>query len=294
MKMRKLLKRFVLDFFHKQYIERTWKKMYGRKINWESPRDINEKIQWLMIYSDTSLWTLCSDKVKVREFVKERIGEEFLVKQYGVWNNADEINFDQLPNKFVLKCNHDSGSTFVLDKTKGFDKNLITKDLNKRLKINYGYEHGEMYYNGIKPLIVAEEFLEQGDSAFTSLVDYKIWCFDGKPFSIWTCYNRTKESTYVNLFDLDWNVHPEVSIFNKHYRDGGGKVPRPRKLQEMLNAASKLSKGFPEVRVDFYIVNDKIYFGELTFASLCGYMDFFTQDYLNELGDQIKLPPAVR
>jgi len=120
--------------------------------------------------------------------------------------------------------------------------------------------------------------------------DRKVWCFDGKPYSIWVCYGRSANEVFVNLYDLDWNVHPEVSVFTEHYKDGKGKVPKPECLDSMLAAASKLSEGFPEVRVDFYVNGGKLYFGELTFASLYGKMDFFTDEYLVELGKQCILP----
>ena len=139
--------------------------------------------------------------------------------------------------------------------------------------------------------MIAEPYLEPEAGSFSkSLVDYKIWCFDGKPYSVWTCHDRTEGHAYVNIYDLNWNVHPEYSVFNDHYRDGGGVVPRPENLGRMLSAAAILSKGFPEVRVDLYEWKGKPYFGEMTFASLCGKMDFYTQDYLEELGRQCILP----
>lgn len=282
---------FMLDHFRHIMINRVWRAKYHREIDWDNPKDINEKIQWLMCFSDTVKWSECSDKYKVRDYVKSKGLEHILVKLYGKWDKAEDIDYDLLPNKFVLKCNHDSGTCFILDKKMGFDKEAVNKELNRKLKIKFGYQNRETYYNRIKPCIIAEEFLESNDNVFSSsLIDYKIWCFDGKPYSIWACYSRSKECTYVNIYDLDWNVHPEYSVFTNHYRDGKGKVPKPKTLEEMLKAAATLSKGFPEVRADFYEVNGKLYFGELTFASLCGMMDFYTDDYLKELGDQVILP----
>lgn len=284
-------RRRMLDFCHNKVVEKDWLRWKGYPIDWENPRDINEKIQWLMCFSDTSKWSLCSDKYRVRDYVKEKGFGDLLIPLLGVWENAEEIDFDLLPQKFVIKCNHDSGSFHIVDKSKGFDEKAIRNDLTKHLKTKFGYMNGEMYYNDIKPCVIAEELLEPEDLPFTSsMIDYKFWCFDGKVYGVWTCYSRTKEGTYVNSYDLDWNVHPEHSVFTDHYRDGKGLVPRPKGLEKMIEAASALSKGFPEVRVDFYEIGGKVYFGELTFASLAGRMDFFTQDYLEELGRQCKLP----
>ncbi len=281
---------FMLDHFRPRVVEKEWMEWKGYKPDWDNPRDINEKIQWLMCFSDTSLWTLCADKYRVREYVTQKGLGHLLVDLYGVWSSADEIDFAALPQKFVLKCNHDSGSCHIIDKAKGFDETAVREDLRRRLKIKFGYWNGETFYNGIRPLVIAEKFLEPSLPSFSSSpVDYKIWCFDGKPYSVWTCHDRTPDETFVNLYDLDWNVRPEVSVFTSHYKDGQGRVPRPDNLQEMLSAAAVLSEGFPEVRVDFYIVDGRLYFGELTFSSLAGKMDFYTQDYLEELGNQCVL-----
>lgn len=289
-----LYRRFMLDHFHSRLVEREWLRWKGYPIDWDNPRDINEKIQWLMCFSDTSLWSVCSDKYKVREYVASKGLADILVPLYGMWTNVNDIDFDSLPDKFVIKCNHDSGSCQIIDKSKGFDPAAVRSALAAHLKVRYGYAHGEMYYNRITPCVIAERKLEQLSCVGNSIIDYKIWCFDGKPYSIWACYDRTAEGTYVNIYDLDWNVHPEVSVFTGHYRNGEGKVPRPECLDRMLSAAARLSEGFPEVRVDFYEADGCLYFGEMTFASLCGKMDFYTQDYLEELGRQCVLPEKTR
>ena len=285
-----LYRRFMLDHFHSKLVEREWLRWKGYPIDWDNPRDINEKIQWLMCFSDTSLWSEYSDKYKVREYVASKGLADILVPLYGMWTKVEDIDFDSLPDKFVIKCNHDSGSCQIIDKSKGFDPEAVRSALAAHLKVKYGYAHGEMYYNRITPRVIAERKLEQCSCVGNSIIDYKIWCFDGKPYSIWACYDRTAEGTYVNIYDLDWNVHPEVSVFTDHYRNGNGIVPRPECLDQMLSAASRLSEGFPEVRVDFYETDGHLYFGEMTFASLCGKMDFYTQAYLEELGRQCVLP----
>lgn len=289
--LKREIRHFIWDHFRPYWINHLWQGQYGYKIDWNNPKDINEKMQWLACYGDTTKWALCSDKYRVRGFLKERGLEKLTVKLYGVWENADDIDYDALPDKFILKCNHDSGTCIIVDKSQPFDKNAINRTLNEALKRKFGYVNGETYYNRIKPCIIAEEFMVSHNCTFSSsLVDYKVWSFDGKPYCTWACHNRDKHCTYVNVYDMDWNVRPECSVFTDHYRDGQGMVPKPETFDQMMEAAAILSKGFPEVRVDFYEVDGKLYFGELTFMTLSGQIDFYTKDFLKELGDQCILP----
>lgn len=275
----------------KQSISYVYKKVLGRSMNWENPTDINEKINWLKVYGDTSLWTICADKYAVRDFVKERGLSDILVPLYGCYKNADEIDFDSLPSRFVIKTNHGSGDCIIVKDKEKINTEEIRKELNKFLSYKYGLYQGEPHYLDIKPCIIIEELLNNDELSFTtSLVDYKLWCFDGKCHSVWACYNRTKSEVYVNIYDLDWICHPEHSVYNSFYRDGKGMVPKPKTLNRMIEAASILSKGFPEVRVDFYEVNGKLFFGEMTFSSHGGYMDFYSSEFLSILGEQCKLP----
>lgn len=280
----------MLDHFHSKLVEQEWLKWKGYPIDWKHPRDLNEKIQWLMCFSDTTMWSLCADKYRVREYVESKGLGDLLVPLYGVWEKAEDVDFESLPDKFVIKCNHDSGSYHIVDKAKGFDPAAIRADLAAHLRIKYGYVHGEMYYNRIRPCIIAEKMLELSGTTEKSMVDYKIWCFDGNPYSIMVCSDRGSDGLSLNIYDKSWNVHPEVSVFSDHYKDGRGRVPKPECLDQMLSAAAVLSKGFPEVRVDFYEAGGQLYFGELTFSSLCGKMEYYTEDYLKELGRQCVLP----
>ena len=274
-----------LDHRYEKVAKREWKRKFGTDLNLDHPRDLNEKIQWLMCRSDISAWTPLSDKVAVRDYVAEKGLGDLLVPLLGTWKRAKDIPWDTLPEKFVLKCNHDSGSTHIVDRST--NRAAVSAALDEALKAKYGYRHGEMHYNGIDPCILAEQYLDSGDAV---PVDYKVWCFDGKPYCIWACHGRTAEAVYVNVYDLDWTPRPEASVFTDHYRDGGSSLPKPETLPQMLAAAAKLSEGLPEVRVDFYEVQGKLYFGEMTFASLMGRMDFYTPEFLQELGDQVKLP----
>ena len=285
------LRKLLVDHYPKLIINHEWPPLFGHKVDWNHPRDLNEKIQWLMCYSDTREWVRLADKFRVREFVEERGLGHLLTKLYGVWNDVNDIDYDSLPEKFVLKCNHDSGSIFLIDKAKGFDKTEINAKLNEKLKRKFGYLNCEPFYNRIKPLIIAEELLEDDTIDYSStLVDYKLWAFDGKVECIWAFYDRTQGHVYANVYDLDWNCLPNCFLYNENYRDGKGMLPRPKCLEEMISAASVLSKGFPEVRVDFYEIHGKVYFGEMTLSGNKGRMLNTSQEHLKYLGDKVILP----
>lgn len=287
--------KYRVDHYPQKVIDIIWQRDFGYKIDWNNPKDLNEKIQWLICFGDTSKWPDLADKHKVREYVTKKGLAHLLPKEYGAWEKADEIDFDSLPEKFVLKCNHDSGSTYILDKAAGFDKASIISDLNDHLAQKYGYRYCEPHYNLIHPLVIAQEKIEMEDSPLsTLLVDYRIWCFHGKPFSIWIDYypddyNKTHHKN-IELYDLDWNYQPNNAVFSERYRDGRGRISRPALLDDMLDAAAILSQGLPEARVDFYIANDRLYFGEITLTSNRGRITHYTPEYLVELGNQIHLP----
>ncbi len=286
--IKKLIRPLLWDYCHPYMAKRYYKRFLGRDLDLKNPRDINEKIQWLLCYYDTSKWADLTDKYKVRDFVKSCGFEDMLITLYGDWEKAELIDFDSLPDKFVLKCNHDSGSCKIIDKRIGYDKKEIIDFYNKRLKIKYGYQWGELYYNKIKPRIIAEEYLS--NDCDSSLIDYKIWCFDGKPYSIHTYYDRNGDSASLHVYSLEWESKDDSIIDTKHYRKGSASIPKPDNLNDMLNVASLLSKGLPEVRVDLYETNGQLYFGELTFCSGAGYMDNFTSRYLLDLGQRCILP----
>lgn len=273
------------DHRHPQKIQRIWKRTFGHRIDWDNPRDLNEKIQWLICFSDTSEWTRLSDKIRVRDYVASKGLKDLLVPLLGVWEKSADIPYDQLPEKFVLKCNHDSGSTHIIDKDT--DRAAVNAALDKALGIKLGYRYGETFYNPIPPRILAEEYLDAGT---TRPVDYKVWCLDGKPYCILTCHGRTSNYLYINVFSTDWEPRTDVCIYSDHFRDGGFQAPRPVHLNQMLEAASVLAEGFPEVRVDFYEVGGKLYVGEMTFASASGIMEYFTEEFLQEMGDHVTLP----
>ena len=291
-KIKHISNSILLNVAPQAFIARRWKRRMGYAIDWKHPRDLNEKIQWLLVNNDISEWTRLADKYKVREYVKEKGLEHLLVPMLGVWTDAEKIDFDKLPDKFVLKCNHDFGSVIIVDKSSpDFNREAICKKMNERLKNHFG-DNGELHYRGIPPMIIAEIFLEVTDAekkVSASHIDYKVWCFDGKPYYVNCAYNRTKYSVFLDIYDLDWNYHPEFVVSNGHYKTGLGVIKKPQSLSEMIEAATILSEGFPEVRIDFYDLDGRLYFGEMTFTSSAGMMKFYTPEFLQLLGDKIRI-----
>ena len=274
------------------YVNIQWRRFFGKKMDWENPKDLNEKIQWLKRYTDTSPWTILSDKFKVRDYVKQCGYEANLVKLYGCWKNAWDIEWNSLPKQFVLKVNNGSGDVILCYDKENINKEEIGKKLNNLLSKKFGASTYERHYTKIAPLIIAEELLDKAKQPIvsSSLIDYKIWCFNGTPECIWTCYNRSKKGIEVAVYDLNWVFHPEWSEFSSYYKKASMLLPRPASLTKMLEIASKLSKGFPQVRVDLYEVDGKTYFGEMTFTSDGGLMPYFSQNYLEYLGSKVVLP----
>lgn len=279
----------IAYLFLKWEAARNYRYFVHENIDWNNPIDLNQKINWLKFHSNSQTWGDLADKYKVREFIKDMGMQDILIPLYGVWNKAKEIDFNKLPSSFVLKTNHGSGEVVIVCDKNHLDINKVIKQLNACLEMPYGVESGEPHYLLIKPKIIAEQYLLSKDKFSTSLVDYKIWCFNGEPQHIWVCYSRTKKEVRVESYDLEWNYHPEYSVFTDHYINGGGIVPKPVNLGEMLDVARKLSHGFKQVRVDLYNQNGKIYFGEMTFTSNGGYMNFYTREFLNEMGNKISI-----
>lgn len=271
----------------KTLVSIQYKRGFKHALNWQDPKDINEKINWLKFNSNTEIWTKFTDKYLVREHIAKMGFADMLVKLYGKWEKPEDIDWHALPKKFIMKTNNGSGEVFICNDKSTININEWTARFKKMLSVKFGDSMGEPHYNKIPPCIIAEELLDikKQPIATSSLIDYKIWSFNGKPAYIWACYNRTSTSVEVGVYDLNWNFHPEYSISTPHYKLAKTTIPRPKSLDTMLEVASVLSKGFPEVRVDLYEVDNKPYFGELTFTSAGGFNDFYTPDFLKILGD---------
>lgn len=263
---------------------------FRKRVNLKEPTDLNEKILYLKLFSDTSLWTKYADKYKVRDYVKQCGLEEYLVKLYGVWYSSKDFKLNELPQSFILKANNGDGksSNLIVKDKNEFNEAQLRKTINSWLKQkNIGALGAEPQYKDMTPCVIAEELLPIDNEA-KSILDYKIWCFNGKPYYIWVCSDRDKNGTNVMTYDLDWNPHPEFSIFDNRYRKGEI-IPKPKNLDKMLEIAKILSKPFPQVRLDLYNINGNIYFGETTFTSLGDMMDFYTPEFLLEMGNKVDL-----
>ena len=258
-------------------------KIFGRELNWENPQTFNEKIQVSERYDKDPRKTLLADKYLVRDWVKNIIGEKYLIPLLGVYDNADEIDFEKLPDKCVLKCNHDSGSVVIWDKSKRQNINRIKLKLNNCLKINYAWMFFEMNYKDIQPKIIVEKFI--GDN----VNDYKFVCFDGVPYYCWVDVNRFIDHRR-NFYNMNWELQPFQMLYKNYESD----VKKPEAFDEMRDLASKLSKDFRHVRADFYYVNQKIYFGEMTFSSEGGTGVFTPDEWDYKIGELWKFDNSLR
>ena len=279
----------------KKLSEELYRATMGKDLDWENPKDLNAKIQWLKFYGDRELWTRCADKYAVRQYVEERGLKNILVKLYGKWDRAEDIKWDALPNQFVLKLNTGSGGNYFCKDKSQLDVNDVIRKFNEWMSHGFSDNFAEPHYSLIKPCIIAEELLDptQQDIESVSLIDYKVWSFNGEPLYIWVCHNRINHGqAQVAVFDTSWNFRPEKSNFTNNFPCSKVNIPKPACFDEMMSAASLLSIGHPEVRIDFYVVNGKCYFGEMTFTSLGGYMDFYSKEMLNEMGDKTILPKS--
>lgn len=269
---------------------------FKKILNWRNPKNINEKINWLKFNSDTSLWSLCADKYMVRKYIENKGLADILVKLYGKWDKVEDIDWDILPNQFVLKTNNGSGDITICKNKASLDISAVIFKYSTLLNKSFSYTNGEPHYATMIPYLIVEELLDVSKQTVLTdtLIDYKIWCFNGTPHHIWACYNRFKDSVEVATYDLSWNRHDEYSIFTSHYKKAKSDLPKPKSLEKMLTIASKLSEGIPQVRIDLYEVGDKPYFGEMTFTSAGGFMNFYTPAFLKEMGDLVDLSLVKR
>lgn len=289
----------LVDKDPKKAIEMKWNRFYRRKFPWKNPRTLNEKVTWMEVMTDTSKWTEYTDKYEVRKHIESLGLKDILTECYGVWDRAEDINFDKLPDKFVLKCTHDCGSTIIIRDKSKMDKQSVIEFLNKHVSVRYGYDSCEPHYTYIKPRIMAESLIEMDNTdEFSSetTVDHKIRCIDGKAQYDMVCYDRSLESgsggskTIYDLYDIhSWQpMRQYLADKGVKYRN----VPRPQNLERMIEIAEIIGKGYPQVRVDLYNVKGKIYFGEMTFFAFSGMNNHFTMEFQRMIGDRIHLPKA--
>lgn len=276
-------------FFNKipdeEYLKRKFKAVMGEELNLDNPKTFNEKLQWLKLYNRKPEYTMMVDKYAVREYIAEKLGEEYLIPLLGVWDDPDEIDFDALPNQFVLKCNHNSGLGMCLctDKSK-LNIQKVKSKLKKGLAQDYYITGREWPYKDVERRIICEEFIGE------NLTDYRLYCFNGKPMYIYEYLNYSEENgnkpepTHCNIYDVNWHRQ----VFRNAYKPTQEYTEKPERLQEMIEIATKLSQSTDFLRVDFYMLN-KLYIGELTFYPGTGFSKFYPEVWDLRLGEMLNI-----
>lgn len=267
------------------YLKLIYRVTIGKKLNLQHPQSFNEKLQWLKLHDRKPEYTSMVDKLKVKEYVANTIGSEYIIPTLGVWDTFDEIDFESLPSQFVLKVTHDSGGTIVCDDKSSLDLVSAKKKIEKSLHHNYYYSGREWPYKNVTPRIIAEKYMI--DTSKQELRDYKFLCFNGIAKVMYIVSDRfSSKGMCLDFFDMNFNHLP----IKNGYPNASKKFNRPNDFNKMRELAENLSKGIPQVRIDFYNVNDRIYFGEITFYCSSGFLPFTPEKWDYKLGSLIDLP----
>ncbi len=268
------------------FLKRCYKARMKKALNLENPQTFNEKLQWLKLYDRKPIYTTMVDKHDVKTYVAERIGEEYIIPTLGVWDSFDEIDFDALPNQFVLKCTHDSGGLVICKDKARLNLGAARKKIEKSLKRDFFSVGREWPYKDVKPRIIAEQFME--DPVTQELRDYKFFCFDGEVKALFVATDRQTpgEEVKFDFFDPEYN-HLD---FRQGHENAKVWPAKPKQFELMKELAAKLSSGVPHLRVDFYEVAGKVYFGELTFFHFGGWTPFKPEEWDYAFGSWLRLP----
>lgn len=273
----------------KEYLERKFECCMGKSLDLEHPQTFNEKLQWLKLYDRRPEYTIMVDKYAVKKYVSDKIGEEYIIPTLGVWDNPDDIDFDTLPNKFVLKCNHNSGLGMCICKDKSeLNIEKVKSELKKGLAQDYYITGREWPYKNVPRKIIAEEYIEDKGKAVPE--DYKVYCINGKPLYIVVFHNRFNDSEELSetVYNTSWQ--PQHISLDEHFKVSDIVEPVPECLDKMLEFAEMLSTNMSQSRIDFYIVNNRLYFGEITLYTASGFQKMIPESLDYELGKLIKLP----
>lgn len=266
-----------------KYLKMVFKRRMGKELNLISPKTFNEKMQWLKLYDRQPIYTTMADKYTVKKYVASIIGDQYLIPTIGVWEKASDIDFDALPNQFVLKCTNDSGGLIICKDKSMLDIKQAKKQLSASLKKNYFYNQREWPYKDVKRLIICEPYMK--DEKTENLIVYKFFTFSGEPYLIQVIQNDKHEDESIDYFDTNWNLLD----LRQNFPNSVNHLPKPKNLELMLELVKKLS-GPSFLRVDLYEINGKVYFSEFTFYSDAGMASFEPEDWDLKLGDLIKLP----
>lgn len=265
------------------YIKLCYRARIGKELNLNNPQTFNEKLQWLKLYDRNPEYTEMVDKYEAKKYVADIIGDKYIIPTLGLWNKFEDINFEKLPNQFVLKCTHDSGGLVICKDKSKLNLKEAKRKISKSLKTNYYYHSREWPYKNVKPRIIAEQYMV--DESGTELKDYKFFCFNGEPKLLFIAKDRPY-ATKFNYYDMNFKKLP----FKQHYENFNDCIEKPKGFDKMVELSKKLSKNIPHVRVDFYDINGKVYFGELTFYHFSGFEKFEPEEWDRKLGDMLKLP----
>lgn len=271
----------------KPYLQLMYWLNMGKKLDLKNPKTFNEKLQWLKLYNHNPAYTVMVDKVKAKEYVAGIIGEEHIIPTLGVWDDPDDIDFDALPNQFVLKCNHNSGTGMCIcrDKSK-LDIEKVKAELRKGLKENYFMRWREWPYKNVPRKILAEKFMV--DESRTELKDYKIFCFNGEPRYCQVISDRNTDEK-IDFYDMHWKRLVGLVGLNDKVHNSEYAIPCPESFEDMKLMASLLAKSIPFSRIDFYEINHQAYFGEITFFPATGFGNFNPREWNVKMGDMITL-----
>lgn len=280
----------ILHRFSRQWIALRYFKAYHRPMETRNPRLYHDKVFWLMNNTPQERQARLADKYAVRQYVAARAGESLLAKLYGVYESADKIDFDALPRSFVLKTNNGCTTNIIVRDKAQLDRRHAVKKLSRWMGIHFGDLTGERHYSLIKPLIIAEELLVQDGDPDKPLIDYKLECFDGKP-AFCTVFSDRVEGTHTKkciIYDMDWKPVPDSCAYSLSHIIPGPVTPPPPCWDEMKRIAARLAEGFEYVRVDFYVIDGRPMFGEMSFTP--GMDTDYTLGFQRRLGDMIRLP----
>lgn len=261
----------------------------GYPLNLDNPQTFSEKLQWLKLYNRKPEYTQMVDKYEVKKYVADKIGEEYIIPTLGVWDKVDDIDFDTLPNQFVLKTTHDSGGVVICKDKNTFDTDKAKKILNKSIKKDYYVISREWPYKNVKPRIIAEQYMV--DESGYELKDYKFFCFNGEPKYCQVISGR-KECMSIDFYNKEWIHQPFHEP--KKYPFSEKKIIKPINYEKMISMASQLSAGIPFVRIDFYSIYKDIYFGEITFFPTSGMGGFKPEEWDFTFGSWIELPLKLK
>lgn len=276
------------DMPDREYLQRRFRAELGKSLDLDNPQTFNEKLQWLKLYNRKPEYTMMVDKYKVREYIAQELGEEYLIPLLGVWDDPDDIDFDALPDQFVLKCNHNSGLGMCICKEKSkLDIPKVKAELRKGLNQDYYLTGREWPYKNVPRKIIAEKYMVDASNC-GELTDYKFFCFNGAPKFMYIS-NDNSENATTDFFDMEFNR------LDMRMKDPNSNVipPKPYLFNEMKAIAEKLSQGIPFVRVDLYVIGGNIYFGELTFFHNAGFCSIHPESWEKTLGGWIKLPKEL-